>query len=168
MLKKVISGGQTGADYAGVNAAKISGLETGGWMPKGFLTQDGLRPEYAARFGMIETEQSSYPPRTALNVKNSDGTLRLASDWSSRGEQLTLRMIQQYKKPYLDIKVGAWVNKTIDEIFQWLVDQKIEVLNVAGNSERTSPGIQLIAETFLTELFQKFKSELGSSRVEGS
>ncbi|HJT77421.1 MAG TPA: putative molybdenum carrier protein, partial [Gemmataceae bacterium] len=38
MLERVISGGQTGADQAGLAAAKACGIPTGGWMPKGFLT----------------------------------------------------------------------------------------------------------------------------------
>ncbi|MFZ8324119.1 YpsA SLOG family protein, partial [Staphylococcus aureus] len=40
-LKKVISGGQTGADQAGLRAGKAAGLETGGMVPKGCLTDDG-------------------------------------------------------------------------------------------------------------------------------
>ena len=47
MIDRVISGGQTGADQAGWRAAKASGIPTGGWMPKGFLTEDGPRPEFA-------------------------------------------------------------------------------------------------------------------------
>jgi RNA polymerase sigma factor (sigma-70 family) len=41
MVRKVISGGQTGADQAGLFAAEAFGIETGGWMPKGFLTLAG-------------------------------------------------------------------------------------------------------------------------------
>jgi hypothetical protein len=35
MLERVISGGQTGADQAGLAAAKRLGVPTGGFMPKG-------------------------------------------------------------------------------------------------------------------------------------
>jgi hypothetical protein len=31
MLKKIVSGGQTGADQAGLKAARAAGIETGGW-----------------------------------------------------------------------------------------------------------------------------------------
>jgi Circularly permutated YpsA SLOG family len=41
---KIISGGQTGADQAGWRAAKACGLETGGWMPKGWKTELGCSP----------------------------------------------------------------------------------------------------------------------------
>ena len=35
MLKKIISGGQTGADRAGLDVAIAKGIPHGGWIPKG-------------------------------------------------------------------------------------------------------------------------------------
>ena len=40
MLKKIISGGQTGADLAGLEAASYLGIHTGGKMPLGFSEKD--------------------------------------------------------------------------------------------------------------------------------
>jgi hypothetical protein len=51
VLDRVVSGGQTGADQAGWRAARASGIATGGWMPAGFLTEAGPRPEFAEMFG---------------------------------------------------------------------------------------------------------------------
>jgi hypothetical protein len=48
MLDRIISGGQTGADQAGWRAARACGVPTGGFMPLGFLTEGGPRPEFAA------------------------------------------------------------------------------------------------------------------------
>lgn len=45
ILKKIISGFQSGSDIGGIKAGKTFGLETGGWMPKGFLTENGLKIE---------------------------------------------------------------------------------------------------------------------------
>jgi len=39
--EKVISGGQTGADQAGLVAAARFAIPTGGWMPHGFETAEG-------------------------------------------------------------------------------------------------------------------------------
>lgn len=36
MIKKVISGGQTGADQAGLLAARVCGVDVGGTAPKGY------------------------------------------------------------------------------------------------------------------------------------
>ena len=51
MLEKIISGGQSGADRAGWRAAKAFGVSSGGWMPRGILTDDGPHPEFADQFG---------------------------------------------------------------------------------------------------------------------
>ena len=41
MLKKIISGGQTGADRAALDFAIKMGIPQGGWVPKGRLAEDG-------------------------------------------------------------------------------------------------------------------------------
>ena len=40
-IKKIVSGGQTGADIAGLDAAIAHNIPNGGWIPKGRLTEDG-------------------------------------------------------------------------------------------------------------------------------
>jgi hypothetical protein len=148
-LERVISGGQTGADRAALVAAKAAGLATGGWMPKGFLAQDGCHPEFAALYGVTEHASSRYPPRTALNVKESDATLRFATAWESPGEVLTLDLCRRYKKPRMDVTPGV----TPAAVAAWLTANGVKVLNVAGNTERTSPGIGAVVEGFLAEVF---------------
>jgi hypothetical protein len=41
MLRKIISGGQTGADRAGLDFAIETGLEHGGYVPRGRKAEDG-------------------------------------------------------------------------------------------------------------------------------
>jgi len=41
MLKKIISGGQTGADRAALDFAIRHKIPHGGWVPKGRLAEDG-------------------------------------------------------------------------------------------------------------------------------
>src|SRR4051794_16636688 len=98
---KVISGGQAGADQAGLAAAAHYGIPTGGWMPRGFLVRDGVedvsRPDLAARFGLREnTLSADYADRTELNVRDSDGTIRFAANWVSPGERCTLKHIRRH------------------------------------------------------------------------
>lgn len=154
---KIISGGQTGADLGALIAAREHGIETGGWMPKGFLNQTGSHPEYADLYGMLEHSSSRYQPRTALNVKESDGTLRIAANFNSAGEVLTLRMIEQYKKPYLDVDVLIY-NTTPNDVVEWIKKNGIKVLNIAGNSERSAPHIEEFTIAFLYEVFECFKN----------
>jgi hypothetical protein len=39
MIKKIISGGQTGADQAALDTAIELGIPHGGWIPKGRITE---------------------------------------------------------------------------------------------------------------------------------
>src|SRR5688500_13351187 len=107
LLERVISGGQTGADRGALIAAGAAGVRTGGWMPRGFRAHDGEHPEFAGRYGVRETASEWYQPRTALNVKESDGTLRFATDWASPGEVLTLALCGQYHKPHFEVTPGS-------------------------------------------------------------
>jgi len=167
MLTKVISGGQTGADIAGLKTAKSFGIETGGLMPFGFKAYDACHPEYKELYGVEAHTSSSYVPRTRANVQNSDGTIRLARDFQSAGEICTKKAIDQYGKPWFDYDLAfPWIPKIensqcyklIQAAIAWIEDSNIEVLNVAGNRQRTpmvdSIDIEERASLFLTELFK--------------
>ena len=41
LIAKIVSGGQTGADRAGLDFAIEHGIPHGGWCPKGRLAEDG-------------------------------------------------------------------------------------------------------------------------------
>lgn len=155
MLRKVISGGQTGADVAGLEVAKQFGYETGGTMPFGFKTLDGCKPEYAKLYGCVAHSSSSYVPRTRKNVKDSDGTIRLAYNLQSRGELCTLRAIEDYKKWHFDVDLAN--PPEISAVTEWLASRRIEVLNVAGNAEQTAPGTHEATSQYLTLVFESLR-----------
>jgi hypothetical protein len=151
-LRKVISGAQTGADIAGLETAKKFGFETGGVMPFGYKTLDGPRPEYKTLYGVTVTTSSSYVPRTRKNVKDADATIRLAYDFSSRGEKCTLKAIQDYKRPHFDVDLSD--PPPTEDVVKWLDENNVEVLNVAGNAEQTSTGTYEAATKYLEALFE--------------
>lgn len=159
-LDRVISGGQTGADRAGLAAAKAASLATGGWMPKGFRAQDGPRPEFAEPYGVKEHFSDHYPPRTALNVKESDATICFATEWDSPGEVLTRSMCERYNRPRLEVTPDGSITPT--DVVEWLTANGVHVLNVAGNTERTSPGIGVFVEAFLGEVFRLMAAQYSS------
>lgn len=152
ILNKVISGGQTGADIAGLKAAKECNIITGGYLPKGCRTLDGPKPEYILEYNMIEHSSSNYALRTESNVKNSDGTIRFATNFKSAGEKCTLNAINWYSRPYLDIATIKLLEVSV--VLEWLEKNKIQTLNIAGNSEQTSPGIELIVYNYLCKVFK--------------
>ena len=149
-LEFVISGGQTGVDAAALRAAHAAGLRTGGFAPMGWRTLSGAAPELR-NYGLREL-RGGYAHRTWENVRSSDATLRLARIWTSTGEQCTLAAIRAYQKPTLAVplQVGAYHP---DDILRFLRDENVRVLNVAGNSEQTSPGIGDVAEELLRDVF---------------
>ena len=154
MLRKVVSGGQTGADVAGLRAARTFFLETGGWVPKGFKTENGPRPGYADEFGLVETETEDYVERTLLNARDSDGTIRIATKMNSVGEKCTLKGIKMFKRPYFDVDPTELHPAEPTEVADWIVEEGIGTLNVAGNRESVSPGIERFAEKYLCEVFR--------------
>lgn len=131
-VTKIISGGQTGADQAGLYAAKQLGLATGGWAPKGWRTETGSNPSLKD-FGLIQASSEHYPYRTRFNVADSDGTV-IFGDVESSGSKLTIGCCRIEDRPFI-------VNPTADELQQWCEDNNIETLNVAGNRESANPGI---------------------------
>ena len=133
MLRRIISGGQIGADQGGLRAGKELGLETSGWVPKGCRTLDGPAPWLVTEFGCYEHESSSYPPRTYENVRLSSGTVRFAFNFESPGEKCTLKAIRQYGKPHFDVDLNT-MTPTPSEFRAWLEENQIMTLNVAGNA----------------------------------
>jgi len=153
-VKKIISGGQTGADQAGLEAGKQLKLQTGGWMPKGFITQDGPRPDMKNAYNIIEHALPQYPPRTFANVKDSDGTIRFAKDFNSAGEQMTLKAINEYKRPYIDVNIDYPIHPNV--VRQWIRKFEIETLNIAGNAEKRAPGINEFVIKYVKKIFGVF------------
>jgi Circularly permutated YpsA SLOG family len=147
-LAKIISGGQSGADLGGLWGGKALGIATGGAMPKGFRTEAGPRHNYAALFGMRATSSSSYRSRTRQNVIESDGTVIFVGRSLAGGSLLTKRLCEDFGKPCFVLAFPA----TDDEhklFADWLASHKIHVLNVAGNRESQSPGIEEFVFQFL-------------------
>jgi len=150
-LEVVISGGQTGADRAGLLAALEVGLATGGWMPEGFVARDGPHPEFAARFGIREMP-GGYPARTRRNVRESDATVRLAIDFLTPGEVLTLRAIRHYVRPHFDIDMRDPAPPA--EVARWLIANRVRVLNVSGNLESGSGEFGEACREYLAMVFR--------------
>lgn len=156
-LRKVISGGQTGADQAGLSAAKFHGLFTGGYAPKGYITSEGENTTLKYGYGLQEIE-GGYKKRTWMNVAEADATIRLAVDFDSPGEKCTFNAIQHYKKPYFDVPLLQAPIYLID-VVDWIHAKKIEILNVAGNTQgKFGFDIYSLSYSFLFYVFSQFAS----------
>jgi hypothetical protein len=148
LLRKIISGGQIGADQAGLFAAEQLGLTTGGWAPRGFRTDDGPMYDLGPRFKLIEHSSSNYQPRTYSNVLVSDATVLFGRD--SPGYRLTAKYANNLIRPIYPVMYPIHNITFYDASFRaWLNENAIVVLNVAGNRESTNPGITKFVFDFL-------------------
>lgn len=140
---KIISGGQTGADQGALVGAKRVGIATGGWMPRGFLTEAGPCPNLAALYGLQEHPSPLYPPRTRQNVRDADGTIWGGPSDDSRGFRCTFRAVEDYSKPFLN-------DPDARTLRQWIEQWNISVLNVAGpRASRDKKAHQRAAELII-------------------
>jgi hypothetical protein len=130
-LRKIVSGGQTGADRAALDSARSWGVPIGGWVPAGRLAEDGAIPS-----GFVELkETASHNPeeRTAANVRDSDGTLIISYGTLTGGSALTLEVAQKLGKPvlHLDLELLS-ARAAISAACRWIACSGVECLNVAG------------------------------------
>ena len=72
MIKKIISGGQTVADQAALDAAISLGIPHGGYIPWGRITEIGTLP---SKYKLQELNTDNHFHCIERNVKESKGTL---------------------------------------------------------------------------------------------
>ncbi|HEY4760146.1 MAG TPA: putative molybdenum carrier protein [Thermoguttaceae bacterium] len=148
IVKKIISGGQTGVDRAALDVAISLGIAHGGWCPLGRLAEDG---RIADRYQLKETDSPDYPVRTERNVLDSDATLILCRGPLTGGTLLTHQFAEQHQRPCLVVDLDSPLS--LDEIRHWMREHRVEVLNVAGPRESQCPNIAQLARDFLLKLF---------------
>ena len=129
-MEKIISGGQTGADQAALDAAIKFNIDYGGWVPKGRKTEHGrLKNKYK----MGEMQSNDYPARTRQNIIDSDATLIISGPVLKGGSLLTRKFARELRKPYCHIDyIGMDDFEASMLVHSFVVDNKVNVLNVAG------------------------------------
>ena len=151
---RIISGGQTGADQGALLAARALGISTGGTAPQGWLTEAGPQEELLRGFGLVECEQPGYDSRTRANVLEADGTVIFGS-YATGGSALTARLVRNAGKPFFCVAFpkpkGKQAADKVAEFREWLAENEIRTLNVAGNRESQNPGLQEFVRKFLIE-----------------
>ena len=152
MVRKIVSGGQTGVDGAALDFAIRSGIPHGGYCPKGRRSESG---RIAAKYRLTECASPNYATRTALNVAYSDGTLILARGRPEGGTQRTIELCAAHAKPKFVIDLARKLKPK--DFVAWLRDHRIETLNVAGPHESKQSGIGKLASKALETLFAELQ-----------
>lgn len=165
-VTKVISGGQSGADTAGLEVAQELKISTAGTMPPGFVrhNEKGGKyndPDFAKRFKLSEgaPDPSIFRLRTIKNAQDADGTVWFGNP-NSPGGRLTLGSAAQRGKP------KPLINPDAAQLREWIEANNIRTLNVAGNREYTNPGISGKTKEILRAALKESESTTAGGLVE--
>lgn len=152
-IKRIISGGQTGADRAALDVAIALGYDYGGWIPKGRLAEDGPIPVIYASLEECNSEDPEV--RTGLNVLDSAATLILSNGKLTGGSDFTQKIAVKSGKPikHLNLKERT-INEAVNAIIAWLSTIPGGVLNIAGPRHSEDPEIYEQVKAVLLKVFK--------------
>lgn len=164
-IQAICSGFQTGADMGGILAAVELDIPTGGYMPKGWKTERGPKPEYEDLYGAMESEDKDYKFRTRQNVEVADATVIFGR--RSPGSNATEGFCHKLERPvcwvhwptpkpftsyYRDgcptflVHADNWI-----AVRMWIKRKNFRIVNVAGNRESVNLGIEEFTKSFLVK-----------------
>lgn len=153
LVSKIVSGGQTGVDRAALDVAIDLQIPHGGWCPFGRRSESGIIPMV---YELTETESSDYVVRTEKNVLDSNGTLILHFGRLAGGTKLTAVYAKRHERPFMTVDLkGHVAGITIPAFQDWLSQNRIHTLNVAGPRESSFPDIGSLAYRFLRQALVK-------------
>jgi hypothetical protein len=130
MIEKIISGGQTGASRAALDAAIKLGLSHGGWITSGRISDDGFLPD---RYRLQELESRRYREQVRANVRDSQGSLVLSHGalWAALDEVRRETVKQNHPFLHIDLNRESAFNAS-RHINDWLLEEGIAILFVSG------------------------------------
>lgn len=150
VVKKIISGGQTGVDRAALDAGLRYGIVVGGWCPAGRRAEDGQIPKH---YPLDELDSPEYGARTEKNVVAADATLVLNLGDLTDGSELTVQLAQKHRKPHLVIQLDRDADPTVAT--RWIRTLSVQTLNIAGPRESKRPGVYERALRFVQRLLEE-------------
>ncbi len=138
----IVSGGQTGADQAGLDWAMAKGIAHGGWCPKGRKSETG---PIDARYHLTETPGSGYLERNEWNVRDSDATVVFTLlEKLDGGSKKTTDFATASGKPWMHFHPRVHPKY----LARFLATHSVRTLNVAGKRESSAPGIaRMVADS---------------------
>lgn len=151
---KIISGGQTGVDRAGLDAALDAGIEVGGYCPAGREAEDGAIPE---KYPLVEVE-GGYAERTLKNVQESDATLVFYDAELHGGTAQTVACCLQEQQPFklIDVSLVSAV-VAVQAIDDFIRDNEVRILNIAGPRSSSNPALYEYCYQILSMYFEELK-----------
>ena len=131
MLKKIISGGQSGVEIAALDAAVEMDIPHAGWAYKRKRTEDGILPEH---YNLKTIDVPSLHDRLEKNITDSDGTVILTHGQLIIGSKIIKNLANQHEKPclYVDLS-NCSINHVVSSIRKWVTKNEIEAIYFTGS-----------------------------------
>ncbi len=149
MIRKLVTGGQAGAEQAAWAAARRAGVETGGYMPRGFLTEEGAATRLGALYNAVEFPFDD-ARRIRANLRRADGLFWLG-DADSPGAADVFAACRELGKPFLAVHPRF---AEPAEAADWLRVFDVAVLVAASDPPSRSPEIGPLVGPFLDRVFR--------------
>ena len=149
-IVKIVSGGQTGADRGGLNAAIEADIPHGGYCPRGRRAEDGRIPKH---YQLTEMHSEEYLARTEANVVDSDATVVFTYGAATGGSLRTVEFAIKYQRPWLHVNLSVNGHRRhVADVADWLLNKEPRddqplvpektVLNVAGSRGFNNPEME--------------------------
>jgi len=144
----IISGGQTGADRAGLDFAIYNSFPHKGWCPRGRKAEDG---KISSQYQLEETPSADYLQRTEWNARDSDGTVVFTMGKElTGGSKRTAEFAIKHGKPLLHLYPGKSYQLS-GELLDFVSRNNLQTLNVAGTRGSKEPEVYRFALEILKE-----------------
>lgn len=160
-LKKIISGGQTGADRGALEAGYELGFETGGTAPLNYYTSKGKSPELGYKFHLKELElkttqskisyEKTYIQRSMKNIDDSDATIAFRlHDSAGTDKSIGYCLTKKWEKvnssnvhifkPYRPVLIITDLSlentqSNTNKMLSFLFEHNVRTLNVCGHRD---------------------------------
>lgn len=160
-IAKIVSGGQTGADRGGWDAALYCEIPIGGWVPLGRKAEDGFIP--AKYTDLRETDSEDYRVRTEANVVDSEATVVFCYGPPSGGGKLTVAFAKKHRRPCLTVDLNTPRDQVVKAVVDWLKTKCPAgngVLNVAGTRGTKAPEIQQVVMIRMVDVISAVNGRL--------
>lgn len=144
MIEKVITGGQAGAEQEAWVSARRAGVATGGYMPRGFVTEDGPRPRLGMLHGAIEFPLDD-ATRARANLRRADALLWLGDPLTDDG-RAAIEACRELGKPFLTAEPGL---TPPSDVASWMIVFEVKTLVIAASPASRAPDLASRVGRFL-------------------
>jgi Circularly permutated YpsA SLOG family/Domain of unknown function (DUF6794) len=132
VINKIISGGRTGVELAGLDVAIKLGIAHGGWASRGMRNELGPLPE---RYGLQEVPALGFRYAMEQNILNSDGTLLLTKGRKSVETRYAVDTALSHQRQLLHVDLSQYSSfEAASLTSSWISLQKIRILFITGPS----------------------------------